>query len=322
MQNTVMYCLNKKVENEFLVSISSLHRTNPDVKCIVYHMNDIDSVDLNEKILRHNPNLKLHIVSVDYKEVDLANYDTSKYDEKTAKSMVVRLYALDQLLDLGIKDRIVYLDCDTIVQKDISEMFTVNLNGNWIAAAPEMFDMDNPTAKDLYKNTVRLYDHRMNLNPRYFNSGVMVIDLEKVGKNRFVPEFKNTSALSVFPDQDILNFLGNPYAIMPLSFNAMADFHLWRFREVAQSINHRRNMENSFIIHFAGVTKPWEIRGEDEENCDLYKVMVPYDKYYEAAIFVKDVLDDNFLKNVEKNYFDNKMTSDMCRIIFRKRITK
>lgn len=176
--------------------------------------------------------------------------------------MVVRLYALDQLLDLGVTDRIVYIDCDTIIQKDISEMFTVNLNGNWIAAAPEMFDMDNPTARDLYKNTVRLYDHRMNLNPRYFNSGVMVIDLEKVGKNRFVPEFKNTSALSVFPDQDILNFLGNPYAVMPLSFNAMADFHLWRFREVAQSINHRRNMENAFIIHFAGVTKPWEIRGE------------------------------------------------------------
>lgn len=322
MQNTVMYCLNKKVENEFLVSISSLHRTNPDIKCIVYHMSDIDQEEMRKKILQHSPNIRLHLVQVRYSDVDLANYDTSKYDEKTAKSMVVRLYALDQLLDLKVTDRIVYIDCDTIIQKDISEMFTVNLNGNWIAAAPEMFDMDNPTARDLYKNTVRLYEHRMNLNPRYFNSGVMVIDLEKVGKNRFVPEFKNTSALSVFPDQDILNFLGNPYAVMPLSFNAMADFHLWRFREVAQSINHRRNMENAFIIHFAGVTKPWEIRGEEEENCDLYKVMVPYDKYYEAAILVKDVLDDSFFESVEKNYFDNKMTSDMCKVIFRKRITK
>lgn len=322
MQNTVMYCLNKKVENEFLVSISSLHRTNPDVRCIVYHMSDIDHNELNDKITRYNPNLNFQLVCVNYEDVDLADYDTSKYDEKTAKSMVVRLYALDQLLDLGVTDRIVYIDCDTVIQKDISEMFTVNLNGNWIAAAPEMFDMNNPTASELYKNTVRLYEHRIKLNPRYFNSGVMVIDLEKVGKNRFVPEFKNTSALSVFPDQDILNFLGNPYAVMPLSFNAMADFHLWRFREVAQSLSHRKNMEDSFILHFAGVTKPWEIRGEDEENCDLYKVMVPYDKYYEAAIFVKDVLDDNFLKNVEKNYFDNKMTSDMCRIIFRKRIAK
>lgn len=323
MQKTVLYCLNEKVKNEFVVSISSLHRTNPDVKCIVYCMEDVDVTELNSKISSCNPNLQFKLVSVKYSEIDLVDYRTENaYDEKTAKSMVVRLYALDQFLNSGVTDRIVYLDCDTIVQRDISEMFTVNLNGNWIAAAPELFDIENPTAKDLYQKTVKLFDHRMNLNPKYFNSGVMVIDLAKVVKNRFVPEFANTSALSVFPDQDILNFIGNPYAVMPQTFNATADFHLWRFREVGQSISHRKNMEGSHIIHFAGVTKPWEIRGEDEENCDLYKVMVPYNKYYEAAKLVEPALDAGFFANVLKNYIDNKMTSDMCGIIFRKRISK
>ena len=100
----------------------------------------------------------------------------------------------------------------------------------------------------------------------------------------------------------------------------MADFHLWNYREVAQSIAHRQNIENSHIIHYAGGVKPWTKTSNGD--VDLYKVMVTFNKYHEATQLVADALDIGFVEAVKKNYEDNKSTSDMCGIIFRKRISK
>ena len=321
MKKTVMYCFNQTMQNQFIVSVASLHRHNPDVQVIAYYMEDVNRNTIEQKLSVVAKDLHLKLVPVNYADIRLGEYDMLKYDEQVAKTMLVRLYAFDQLLNLGVKDRIVYIDCDTIIQKDISQMFTANLGNNWIAAVPELTDMSSPTARALYEKTDIYFNHRMSLNKNYFNSGVLVIDLSKLGKNRFVPEYLKNSSHAIFPDQDILNFLGSTYSQMPFSFNAMADFHLWKYREVAQSIAHRQNIENAHIIHYAGITKPWN-RRPNIDDIDLFKVMVTYNKYYEAVQFVAEVLDVGFVDVVRDNYEQNKTTSDMCNIIYRERISK
>lgn len=56
-------------------------------------------------------------------------------------------------------DRILSLDCDTIVDKDISELWAVDLNGCYFAAVPEP-------------------ELSLIMNTPYANSGVMVMDLQ------------------------------------------------------------------------------------------------------------------------------------------------
>ena len=315
-----MYCFNQNMLNQFIVSVSSLHRHNPDIQVIAYYMEDVSLETVEQKLSIAAKDLQIKLVPIKYSDIQLGEFDTFRYSEKTAKVMLVRLYAFDQLLNLGVKDRIVYIDSDTIIQKDISQMFTVPLGKNWLAAAPELIDLANATARGLYEKVDTYFSHRMGLNRNYFNSGVLVVDLSKLGKNRFVPEFLKNSKHAIFPDQDVLNFLGQQYSVMPSSFNAMADFHLWNYREVAQSISLRQNIENAHIIHYAGGIKPWTKTSNGD--VDLYKVMVTFNKYYEAVQPIADALDSKFVKAVKKNYEDNKSTSDMCAIIFRKRITK
>ena len=84
--------------------------------------------------------------------------------------------------------RVLWLDVDTIVNRDIGELFDTDLCGCYIAAVEELIRSKAPFV--------------------YFNAGVMLMDLDALrdGKYRELIRLVNGTGLT-FPDQDAVNLL-------------------------------------------------------------------------------------------------------------------
>jgi lipopolysaccharide biosynthesis glycosyltransferase len=142
--------------------------------------------------------------------------------------------------------RLIYLDCDVLVFRDLSELFGLELStGKILAAVPDsetlMLGDDSRTIADA-----------MNLAPdgRYFNSGVMLLDLEELGKQNFTEQslefFKNWRECYRFHDQSAFNFLlHGQIDELPEHWNRAA----WRFDE-------QRNNDLDCVLHYT-CSAPW-----------------------------------------------------------------
>ena len=83
--------------------------------------------------------------------------------------MYARLLLPTMLPDL---DKVIYLDCDLVVNSDLKELWDFDVNGVAVAMAPD----------HLYKDATTLERLKMT-NGEYLNSGVIVMNLEYWRKN-------------------------------------------------------------------------------------------------------------------------------------------
>jgi lipopolysaccharide biosynthesis glycosyltransferase len=111
---------------------------------------------------------------------------------------------LPHLLDVP---RSIYLDCDVLVLRDLSELFGIELSpGKILAAVP---DSETLTLGD---DSYTLAG-AMNLpaDGRYFNSGVMLLNLNELRKENFTEKslefFRRRKGYYRFHDQSAFNFL-------------------------------------------------------------------------------------------------------------------
>lgn len=137
-------------------------------------------------------------------------------------------------------DKVIYLDCDILVNMDISELWDIDLNGCYLAAVRDQGIMGIPDVVASY-----------GLNPEtYFNSGVIVFELNNIRQNlnwyvevvNFLRNFPGTT----MPDQDTLNYVfGGNYLQLDERFNSF-------------SAHHPDQDFYNKIVHFAGDVKWWD----------------------------------------------------------------
>lgn len=180
-------------------------------------------------------------------------------------------------------NKAIYLDCDIVVNCDISQLFTLDMRENWVQAVP-----------NLLNNDMRRYTKwRMNIDyPKYFNSGVLVIDIKKWNDNRVL--YKCLELLDkyrdlVCPDQDVLNMVCNGKVhYLDLSWN-----YAWQhivldscLSEDQQKLINDISPQEVKIIHYTSGVKPWKL--------DSWKN--PYGKqwwdYAKQSPFYSSMLDD------------------------------
>jgi lipopolysaccharide biosynthesis glycosyltransferase len=149
---------------------------------------------------------------------------------------------LPHLLDVP---RLIYLDCDVLVFRDLSELFDLELSpGKVLAAVPDSETLsladDSPTIADA-----------MNL-PResaYFNCGVMLMNLDELRKQRFFEravEFLNRKSAYRFWDQSAINFLlHGQIDELPKYWNRAS----WRF-------DSQQNNDLNCVLHYT-TSAPW-----------------------------------------------------------------
>lgn len=153
--------------------------------------------------------------------------------------------ALFRLLlpDLVEVEKIIYFDCDIIVNMDIQQLWNIDLQGYPIAAA---LDPGMPEFPEHYRQKIRSTGVELE---NYFNSGVIVLNLVHLRKHyRLFQQaigYLQRWPAAVFHDQDALNWLfQSSYLQLDPIYNKIVS----------------RTPKEEFLMqavwHFAGV-KPW-----------------------------------------------------------------
>jgi len=132
---------------------------------------------------------------------------------------------LPQLLNVP---RLIYLDCDVLVFRDLAKLFDLELPpGKVLAAVP---DSETPMLGD----DSRAIAAAMSLpaDGRYFNAGVVLLNLDELRKQNFTEQslefFRDWKGHYRFWDQSAINFLlHDRIAELPEHWNRAA----WRFDE-------------------------------------------------------------------------------------------
>lgn len=199
-----------------------------------------------------------HNATVYFYDVQASLIETFPRKEKDHPSVAayLRLFMSELLPDTI--DKVLYIDCDILINKSIKELWDIPIEDVSIAAVEERppFDIQSP----LRLNYPEKYS--------YFNSGVMLVNLKKWREKNFVKLCKEYIAVHSesirYHDQDILNaLLYNDKKFISIQWNLM-DFFLYLKPDIQP---HRiANLQDALIspaiIHFTGSHKPWM------HNCD------------------------------------------------------
>ena len=86
------------------------------------------------------------------------------------------------------EDRVLWMDIDTIVEDDITELFETDMDDSYFGMAEEPMRSKRPF--------------------RYYNAGVMLMDLAKLRDGKYLDliDYVNRREMD-FPDQDVINLL-------------------------------------------------------------------------------------------------------------------
>lgn len=190
---------------------------------------------------------RIHIIHVMQEEIDSLPDAKGEWP----KEMYLRL-VLIKTLPVYVS-KIIYFDGDIIVNTDIYPLWEHPMDGNAAVAVPDI----NHFIFDNYQ--------RLNISSPYFNSGVMVIDIDRCRQLDLTDRcLQILSATTLeYPDQDALNMvLDGHVAYAPLQWNLVTGFLLTNnlpmippdIRNLAARLASGRRKA---IIHYTGEYKPW-----------------------------------------------------------------
>jgi lipopolysaccharide biosynthesis glycosyltransferase len=155
---------------------------------------------------------------------------------------------------LGDVERVLYLDGDVVATDDLGPLWEKPLQGNWVAAVTNVFQLDH-----LHRAWA------LGIEPdEYFNSGVLLLDLAAMRAEgvteALVTHARGLGPDTMWPDQDTLNaVLGRRRLALHPRWNAMnaLSFPWAAYAFAPQDLAQARARPG--IRHFEGpsVNKPW-----------------------------------------------------------------
>mgnify|MGYP000781351188 CR=1 FL=1 len=209
-------------------------------------------------------NVFIRFISMEQYEKQVA-YDVGAYYSVETN---YRLFLFGEMF--AKYDRILYLDCDLIVEGDISGLYDVEL-GDCEAAAVRSEDfrllskIKKPIFMDRFPYNVDNYRTDalgMKTPENYFNAGVLVMDLKKVRQRitqKQVFEILHCHNY-YYNDQDVLNMLFDG-RVHPVDFRwnytTFVAGHLQSGNCNSEKLFADLQRENPAIIHYVGRRKPW-----------------------------------------------------------------
>ncbi len=191
---------------------------------------------------------------------------------------------LSYLLDVP---RLIYLDCDVLVFRDLSQLFDSELSaGKFVAAV-----LDSETSSLADDSIALAKAMKLPADGRYFNSGVMLMNLEELRKQHFFE--RAVEFLSIwradyrFHDQSAMNFLLHEHIEeLPEYWNRPS----WRF-DVQQ------DNELDCVLHYTRCA-PW-LGGSRTPS------QVLFERFAEEAALPVNRQSSEFKRSVRRNFWRN-----------------
>lgn len=286
--------LNRKYVNYTIVMLTSLCINNPSHIDAYLMYNDLTDKDIS--VMRKNLyNYDIDIIPVYVARENLP--DNLITSEMWSIETYFRLLMIE-LLPESV-DRILYLDVDLIINKNISALYNIDLDNNLICAALDT----NGTDKDFkgYSELQQqMFSPFLKNGFMYFNAGVMLYDMESIRKiynfGTYLDAMKKWNFEMPANDQDILNYVYHDSVL----------YIPWEKYNLSTYLAHidgmtKNDAENVPILHFA-TFKPWST---SYIHYDIEGIWWDYAKktpvYHAIADqYVTQMTEDNTLENYNK----------------------
>ncbi|XP_021280409.1 probable galacturonosyltransferase-like 4 [Herrania umbratica] len=265
-----------------------LRGTMAAVLSILQHSTCPENVEFHFLWGKYEPEVLVSINSTfPYLNFRVYRFDPNRVRDKISKSIrqaldqplnYARIYLAD-ILPADVK-RVLYLDSDLVVVDDILKLWEVDLEGK-VLAAPEYCHANfTKYFTDLFwsdKGLASTFDGR---HPCYFNTGVMVVDVDKWRQGGYTQKVEEWMAVQ---KQKRIYTLGSlPPFLLVLAGNIKAVNHRWNQHGLGgDNLEGRcRSLHPGPIslLHWSGKGKPW-LRLDSRKPCVVDHLWAPYDLY-------------------------------------------
>ncbi len=276
MKINICFGINDAYSKYCAVTIASiLYNSNKKDKYKIYILTDFISKENRKKLnaLKKIRNFELKIITFDMKFLERQKY----------LRVTLAAFYRYKIFDLIKEDKVIYLDSDIIVRKDIAQLFKTDFEGNLIAGVEDVY------AKAM-KNSIELDE-----SATYVNSGMLFFNLKQCKKENIrqkLFDFLKTEKGKDWCDQNTLNYIfQNRIKLLDLKWN-----HMYTLNERNEYDNPEYYNALRFdpsINHYASCYKPWNT----DFNCNL---QYEYFKYAKLTLYYKEIINTyNILVNEE-----------------------
>lgn len=214
-------------------------------------------------------------------EIHLINTGNRYLDKASSHKIIPNACWLKfAIIDLIPLDKILYLDLDILVKDDLTSLFDIDLQENYIAGV-ERFGK-SPISLEKIKQ--KGFDYS-----EYINAGIMLMNLKKMREDNVLQKLEEL--MPYFPDtidQDIFNIVcKNKILLLDVKYNYIYDYRLFNsiFKSrlndsaILKMLEDKKGSE--VITHYIGPNKPWKYFGMygSEKWYSYYKKTPFYDKF-------------------------------------------
>lgn len=236
----IAYVCDKNYVNPFLISLGSLIKSNSVEKIEkVYIIIDFDKTLIERRIKNILSENKFEVIEFNKKSlIEIQKELNHTIHSHISLAAYYRLFISDYLPKEV--EKIIYLDCDTVILKELISLYEINIENYLFGAI-----LDMPFSTNLfYKNQFHLNDDR------YFNSGVLLMNLQLIRSTEFLSKcilfIKNSFLKINYWDQDVINIVASG-RIKELAYQFNYYSYLFKFK----------TLHEPAIIHYTGSGKPW-----------------------------------------------------------------
>lgn len=236
MKISIAYAPDDKYVNQTVVSMKSALEHNEHVEFIIMYSKL--SAESMQKLGAVGGSLRL------------IKMDESLFSDLTlSKWVTVQAWFRIKLPDLCKDlDKVLYLDCDTLVRGNLDELFSMDLTGKYLAGVKDVWGVSK-------------YVKRLDMQSGvYVNSGMLLFNCDYCRKEHFfdkVVDFaKNNAKIIEFCDQDSINKVVDEHKlVVSPKYNLMDTW--WRGGyyefEGEEEAEYLRAKENPVIAHLTGL---------------------------------------------------------------------
>jgi lipopolysaccharide biosynthesis glycosyltransferase len=259
----IAFCINNTYADKAAVVMTSVLENHPDTQVHFY----IFSSDLCDDSL-----LMLQKLQTKYKNftVQKVNVHKQLFNNLplTVGYIPIEAYYRYLIADLLPElNKILYLDADLIVDKNISDFYNTDLGNYYLAGAEGLYVTESG-----HKPNIGLTD-----NDAYINAGVLLMNLKQMRQNKLGSKLleatKKLQNKIKYQDQDIINIVCKGKILIVDSIYNFTQHNILR---------EKNKIKAACIIHYTGRKKPW---GPEARKVKLAKVWQKYANITNQILF-------------------------------------
>lgn len=259
----IAFCINDTYADKVAVVMTSVLENHPDTQIHFY----IFSSDLSDENLLMLQKLQTKYKNFTVQKVDIPQQLFSNLP-LTIEYIPIETYYRYLIADLlPSLDKILYLDADLAVNKNISDFYNIDLGNYYLAGAEGLYVTESG-----HKPNIGLTD-----NDTYINAGVLLINLKQLRQNKLGTKLleatKELQNKIKYQDQDIINIVCKGKIFIVDSIYNFTQHNILR---------EKNKIKSARIIHYTGRKKPW---GAEARKVKLAKVWQKYANITNEILF-------------------------------------